>query len=75
MCHFAGENHPGNRVNLGQSKVAKNAVLSIGASVGLASVVVPQFHCFITKPSDVNGYRTEARDEAHKFIRALEQGG
>lgn len=76
MCHPTGEHCPRKPDFLGQTKVALNAELSIWASVGFTSVVaVQQFLSVMKKPSDVNGRRAEAKDQAHKFTRALEQGG
>lgn len=43
--------------------------------MGFANIVAPKLCVFITKPSDVNGCRAEARDQAHEFIRTLEQDG
>lgn len=75
MCHPAGEDCPREPVAMGQTKVALDAELSIWASDGFTSVVVQQFLGVTRKPSDANRCRAEAEDQAHKFTRALEQGG
>lgn len=55
--------------------MALDAELSVWASVGFSGVVVQQFLGVIKKPSDVDGCRAEAKGQAHKFTKALKQGG
>lgn len=75
MDHSAGKDHPRQEFDLGQVEVALDTELSVWASVGLTSVVVQQFCVSIMKPGDVNGQRAEAKDQAHEFVRALQQIG
>lgn len=74
MCHPAGEDCPKEPAGFGQTKVALDAELPVWASVWFTSVVFQQFPSVIKKPGDINGLRAEAKHQAHKFTRALEQG-
>lgn len=75
MCHPAGKDGSRQPVDSGQMEVALDAELSVWASVGFTSVVVQLFFGVSKKPSDVYVCRAEARDQAHDFSGALEQGG
>lgn len=75
MCHPADEDWSRQPVDSGQTEVALDAELSFWASVGFTSVVVQLILGVIMKPSDVYARRAEARDQAHDFSGALEQGG